>query len=184
MNITGIAWTLGIAQLLFGAGLIFGAPRLRAVWLDFPRHRAAAVLLAAAAIAWAAVVLWQSPLGRFEPYRRWLPLLAAGVYVATVLLADDLLAPRALGGILLLAAAPVLDAIRWEPAAWRYLFTVQAYLWVVTGMILVFSPFRFRHAGEWIFAGSWRASIAGGLLVLLGGFSILLALTVFMPAPS
>ncbi len=165
---TRIAWTVGIVYTLIGVVLAMNAAPLRRGLAHFPRHRVAGILLAAAAIGWTAILLWQGPLGWFEPYRRWLPYLAASVFALTILLVDALLAPRALGGLLLLAAAPVLAAIRWEPTPWRFILTSQAYLWVLLGMLLVFSPYRFRRACEWIFAAPHRARIIGGLITATG----------------
>jgi len=55
------------------------------------------------------------PLQSVRDFKPILWALAPLCYVLTVCFVEELLAARALGGILLLAAAPVLDAARWHP---------------------------------------------------------------------
>lgn len=179
MNISVIAVIIGMVYILAGLGLALGGGFVQRALGRFPRSQPAGIALAAMAMGWTAIILWNSPLGWFEPYRQWLPWLAVIIYLATVLLVDDLLAPRALGGLLLLVGAPVLDVIRWEPTSWRLALTVQAYIWVVAGMVLVFSPFRFRRLCEWIYKTGRRPVWAGAGVVGLGMIILGLTVTVF-----
>lgn len=179
MQINLIALIVAMVYLATGLTMGLGGAPVRRALTRFPRHRIAGAVLAAVAIAWAAVLFRQSPLGWFEPYRHTIPYLAVIIYLLTVTLVYELLAPRALGGLLLLVAAPVLDAIRWEPTAWRLVLTVQAYLWVIAGMILVFSPFRFRRVCDRVCRSRRRQNLTGGLLALLGLLMILFAMTVY-----
>lgn len=179
MPISHIAWIVGVLYFLTGLSLALGGAPVRSVLARFPRHTPSGIVLAAIAIGWTAFLFWHSPLGWFEPYRRWLPLIAAIVYLLTIWLVNELLAPRALAGIMLLAAAPVLDSIRWEPTAWRFVLTVQAYIWIVTGMILIFGPHRFRLVCEWIYRRPKRTLWSGTFIVIAGLTMILLGATVF-----
>ena len=179
MHITHIAYITAIVYIFAGLTLAMGGASVRNGLARFPRSRIAGAVLAAVAIGWAATILWHSPLGWFEPYRHTIPYLAVAVYLLTVCLVHELLAPRALGGLLLLVAAPVLDGIRWEPTAWRLVLTVQAYIWVVAGMFVVFSPYRFRRVCDMVYRSRRRKNMTGGLIALLGILMIILALTVY-----
>lgn len=179
MHIALIAFIVAMVYLAVGLTTLFGGAPVRDALMRFPRNRIAGAVLAAVAIAWAAVLFRQSPLGWFETYRHTIPYLAVVIYLLTVTLVHELLAPRALGGLLLLVAAPVLDAIRWEPTAWRLALTVQAYLWVIAGMMLVFSPFRFRRVCDRVYQSHRDKNLTGGLIALIGLLMIILAMTVY-----
>lgn len=137
-------------------------------WLQaFPRNRKWAVVLAALNTAWAAWWVYQMPLGRFAWIQPWLGLLALAAWWLTIRFMDELLAPRMLGGFLLLLAVPILNAARWHPSPWRLIVPVLVYIWVLWGMWLMLSPYRFRHSFEWVYATPQRArSLYGGLLAI------------------
>jgi hypothetical protein len=86
---------------------------------------------------------------------------------------DELLSPRALGGFLLLAAGPVLDAARWNPSGWRLIVTVIAYLWIGFGLLLLLSPWWFRRIV--LLATKNRSALrVGGAVKLFAGIGLLL----------
>ncbi len=177
MHISHIASLVAIIYLSVGLMLALGGAFVRETLARFPRNHVAGAVLAAIAIGWAATLFWNAPLGWFEPYRHTIPFIAAAVYLLTVLLVHELLAPRALGGLLLLVAAPVLNSIRWEPTDWRLVLTVQAYIWVIAGMLLVFSPYRFRRVCNRIYQQPGRPIVTGVLFAILGVFMGILAMT-------
>ncbi len=179
MHITQISCIIGLSYIFTGLALALGGNTVRNCLKLFPRHRIAGIILAAAAIGWTALLLWHSPLGWFEPYRHTLPYLAAAICLLAIILADELLAPRALGGLLLLVAAPVLNAIRWEPTAWRLALTVQAYIWVIAGMMFVFSPHLFRRMCNWTYASPRRTKLIAWTAAAVGAFNLVLGATVY-----
>ncbi len=142
--------TLVLAILLaIESTALLVTPRRVRIWLQrFPRDVWSGRILAALAVLWAAWVVYEMPLGRFES---WKPM----VWPVAVLLAgfvwyymDELLAPRALGALLLLYPAPLLAAARWHPSRWSAVVSVLAYLCVVKGLILLLGPYWFRVAVE------------------------------------
>ncbi len=179
MHISHIAYLLALIYLSAGLILALGGTSVHEMLKQFPRNRVAGAILAALAIGWSALLFWNSPLGWFEPYRQTIPYIAVAVYLLTVTLVHELLAPRALGGLLLLVAAPVLNSIRWEPTAWRLVLTVQAYIWVIAGILLVFSPYRFRRFCNRMDQIRGRHGITGTLFALLGICMAILAMTVY-----
>jgi len=136
---------LGVGSGALGAALVL-APRATLRGLAaFPRNRMAGWLLSAVALAWCGSLLYGGPLGFLAPYRRALFVLVPGSVVAVGLLMDDLLAPRALGGLLILAPAPILAAARWHQSPWHFVMSALAYVLVVVGCVLVMTPYQFRR---------------------------------------
>ncbi len=139
------------------------AARLRA----FPRSRTAAWLLSGAAVAWSAWVIRSSEMGWFPVLHPWiLPASVAG-WVLMNFFMDELLAPRALGGLLLLAADGWLAAVRMHPSGWSRAPAVLAYVLVLAGMALVLSPHLFRRTLAPVLAPASRLrGVAAGVAVL------------------
>lgn len=142
--------TVLLAGVFTAAGLIgLGAPALaRRLLLGFPRSRTMRWVLTAIVLGWCGHLLYHGPLGFLEPYRVWLLLLVPLAVVLLCCYVDELLAARALGGLLILVPAPMLDAARWEPSLWRYAPILLAYVMVVVGAWLVAAPYVFRKAVE------------------------------------
>ncbi len=87
------------------------------------------------------------------------------------------LAARGLGCLLLLAAALILDAGFLYDGWATALLKIMAYLWVVVGMILVYSPHYGRDAILYVTQTpqrlrlfSWPGVIFGVLIIALGIF--------------
>jgi len=91
---------------------------------------------------------------------------------------DDLLAPRALGAILLLAPSPILAMVRAADTQWSCAVAAVAYLMVAAGLVLVVSPYRFRTcAGNWT-ATDRRCRILAAALTAPALFLAILAVAV------
>ena len=124
-------------------------------------------------------MLLHANLGRFDIVKPALYLLAPACFFLLINFLDELLSARALGGLLLLIANPVLNAARWHDSAWRYVPIVLAYVWAVAGMLLVLSPYLFRR---WVLpfcASDGRARLAGAALLALAILLGALAFAVF-----
>lgn len=148
MDLSTYGYIVGAILAFIGlAALGAKEPFLRAVQA-FPRHALWARMLTAVVLGWTVWILFNMSLGWFEPYKNTIYILAPIAYFLIVIYLDELLAPRMLGVLLLLAAAPVLDAARWHDSPWRLVLTVIVYVWVVWGMVLVLSPYRFRNTIE------------------------------------
>jgi hypothetical protein len=161
--------------LVLGGAACAAAPA--GVWRGiraFPRHALAGRLLTAIALAWVAWLLVEMPLGRFERFKPLLWILAPGSFVLIVMYVDELLAPRALGGLLLLLATPMLDAARWHGSPARFVIAALAFALVLVGMLLFISPYRFRTQLAWMErpgaarAAGIGAAAAGAAVFALG----------------
>lgn len=178
-----------VAVALGGLGLVKSAfwllaPGLARKWTEgFPRSRAAAWLLTAAGLGWVTWLILATPLGRGELFgvlvdwdqvKQWLTVVSPVLYFLIVFFMDELLAPRALGALMLLVPEPILSAARWHDSPWRLVMTVLAYAMVVAGIVLVLSPYRFRmSAAAWTGTdrrcrqlGIAGAALSAGLVIL------------------
>lgn len=173
-----IGWTLaglGAAGLAAAAALI-GFPGMLRRGLDaFPRSKMPGWILSAIGTFWVTWVVYHAALGRFEFVKPLVPYAGVALFAALVYFLDELLAPRALGGLLLLVANPVLMGIRWTGSGWRIVPVLFAYAWVVAGCALMLHPWLFRKA-HIRFLGSdaacrrWGwAKLAGGIVLLAAG---------------
>jgi hypothetical protein len=159
--------------------MTFAAQSAQAALLRFPRHRGAGMVFAAAALCWSAWMLYRMPLESLEQYKPWLLVLTPASIVLVTIFMEDLLAPRALGGLLSLAPVLLLDAARFHPSPWSLLVKVIAYIMVIKGMALLLNPYLFRRFILLLTGSTRRMRLAGccglGVAVLLA----VLALTVY-----
>jgi hypothetical protein len=157
------------------------APRLMRTFLaGFPRHFWIGAVLASLALVWSALEVNAMPLGNFIGDYKWLLWILTPLVLGLVLVfMNELLAPRALGGLLLLVANPVLSIQCLYDSRATWVIAGLAYLWVVAGMVLVLSPFRFRHVVERCCGTDSRCRLAGIAGMAVGGVLILLGMTVF-----
>jgi uncharacterized protein YjeT (DUF2065 family) len=166
---TLFAIALVMASVLLALSLPFAAAPDRAVAFlaRFPRSRIAGGVLAAVSLFCAATVVYNAELGKFNSLKPGLMFLAVVAFFLVFFLMDELLAPRALGGLLLLCATPILNAARWHESAMRLVPVVIAYIVVLAGLFLVLNPYLFRKTVERIGVSQsrWRAIGGGGIAV-------------------
>jgi uncharacterized membrane protein YhaH (DUF805 family) len=171
-----LAWT---AVICGGLILFVHVPcvvmpgHVRAAVKMFPRSKWSGWILTACALGWAAWVLATSPLGRIERYKPLLYVLTPGAFVLIIFFMDELLAPRALGGLMLLAPLSMLSAAKFHESSLSLVIVVLAYVLVVAGMTLVLSPYLFRKIGRFCIESEERCQ---GLGVIGVGFGILVVI--------
>ena len=181
-----IEWSLSTAACLLGTVLVllhlpalFAPESCRRLVAGFPRNKLAGSLLTGFALLCVGYIVYHAEMPRFDHLKVGLFVVIPVAYILIVKYLDELLAPRALGGLLLLAADPLLDIARWHPSPVRLVVTSVVYIGIVTGMLLVLSPYRFRKAYAFWVSDDTRCRLGGGLGVLLGGVLIVLGLTVY-----
>lgn len=146
---------LAVIALIFGGcltsvyGWFVAAPEAALSWLKkFPRNAPAGWVLTVVDMAWVTWRLYQTPLGRFEHLRPGLYILVPVVTILIIKCMDELLAPRALGGLFLLLGSPLIEAARLNDSKWSLVITVLAYIMVVKGIVLVLNPYQLRKKQE------------------------------------
>jgi hypothetical protein len=105
-------------------------------------------------------------LGEFFHLRPFLMILVPLSVFLVILYCDEFLAARALGCLLLLAAAIPLDAAFLKEPPSRLLLVVVAYAAIIKGLFWVGMPYLLRDQVNWATAtaGRWRLLCAGGLV--------------------
>ncbi|MBI9021252.1 MAG: DUF2065 family protein, partial [Verrucomicrobia bacterium] len=129
-------------------------------------------------MVWAAYAVTTLHLGAFDAVKVHLYWIAPVCIALGCLYLDEMLSVRALGGLLLLAAGPILNAARWNPSDWRLIITVIAYVWIITGLVFLLEPWWFRRLTEPAIQKDLTLRI-GGLVKAAVGFG-LLALAVWV----
>lgn len=116
-------------------------------------------------------------MGFLDTYKQYIYFIAPAVFIASVVYMNELLAPRALGGFLLLIAVPILQIARWHESEWRLMVVVLVYLWILYGLVLLMSPWWFRKLykpflenGLLFKATAYGKTAFGIILLLLGIF--------------
>jgi hypothetical protein len=139
----------------------------------FPRDVWSGRILAALAVFWSACIVRDMPLGRFDVYKPLIWPLAVVLAGFVWVYMDELLAPRALGALLLLYPAPVLAAARWHDTPSSVVMSFVAYVCIVKGMALLLTPYWFRVAAERFLNSTARCRVWGGG-ALAGSIGLLL----------
>ncbi len=177
-----LAWmTLGLAAVMgaLHAALVLCPARLRAAFAAFPRSVWPGRVLSAVGLGWAGWLLRDMPMGPLDAYKSWLVVLTPVTIGLTWFYLDELLAVRALGGLLLLIPAPILVAARLHPSQLTVVISAVCYLMVVKGLVLVLSPYVFRTWSARFLTSDRACRVAGGAGVLVDVVLVTLALTVY-----
>ena len=135
------------------------------------------VTLMLAATIWFVALTGLMDLGELSNMRVQLMVVWAVAGVLVVIFVPGFLAVRGLGCLLLLAAALILDAAFLVQIPARYVMTILAYLWAISGMVLVYSPHLGHGAIEYatetpqrLRLFCWPGAVFGLLLIFLGIF--------------
>lgn len=163
--------------IVAGLVLLLSPRAIESALAAFPRSVWPGRILAAVAVVWFAYLLLQEKMSFIEEHRAMVYLGAPLVYLAAVFLMDELLSVRAFGGVLLLLPQPILASAFSNDHPSRLIMTTFAYVLVIVGCVLVWSPFLFRKAVE---ALGRRPFLRRGFGVGVGMFgALLLALGLF-----
>ena len=178
MSLQYISIILGI--LATGGGVLgFFRPDLVKRFAElFPRSVIPAWIFTALCCWLGAKEALSMNMGFLDAYKKFIYVLSPAVFVASVVYMKELLAPRALGGFLLLIAVPIVRTASLSGAPYFQILVAVVYLWVIYGMVLLFSPWYFRktysvilnHDG--IFRGVALTKTAAGILFLVLGLFV------------
>jgi hypothetical protein len=178
MSLSILSILVGIVFLPIGLLGLVQPERLTALASWFPRSAWPGRLLAAVALPWAAYFqLITPPVAGHALFTNLVMWSVPLAFLLILIYLKELLSIRALGGILLLAATPLLKQARLHESSLSIFVTLVTYALIVVGIIWVLSPFRFRHWFERCSAtpsrlrnGSLVCTFLGGLFVILGLF--------------
>ena len=179
MDLPEVSIALGAVLAALHAPLLLAPAVSRKFLAAFPRSRVFAWLLTAVDLAWSAWLLYHAPLGRFECVKDFLFILTPAAFFLVVFFMDELLAARALGGLLILVPAPLLNAARWHDSALRLTVVMLAYVLAIQGVMVVLSPYKFRKTVQRLAGNDFACRVMGIVGVAVGLLVLALGLTVF-----
>ena len=174
-------WTLSLGALigLYGLATLAMPARISVTQLSFPRDKWLGYILSTVALTWAGVLLYKLPLEFLIPYRRYFPIVIGLSIPFAWYAMPDLLAARALGGVMVLIPAPVLQLARVHPSDWRLLVVILMYIMAVAGMTFIMAPYLLRDLLGAISKTKGRVRFCGMIRSILGAMLIWVALAIF-----
>lgn len=160
---------------LCAAGVLAFPARFSAMLAAFPRNRVLGIALTAVALLWSAMLLNNMTLGELGKYKHLLYILTPAAFFLVVFFLDELLAARAFGGLLMLYPTLMVDIARWHPSSWRLVVVSLAYIFVIAGMWITLSPFKFRTWTTALMATSFSRFATGFLLITVTALLLITA---------
>ncbi|MDE1170360.1 MAG: hypothetical protein PW734_03990 [Verrucomicrobium sp.] len=174
-SLQAVALAVGALWIVLHLPAALAPDRAAAFLVRFPRSRPLGVLLMGLVTIWGLWLGATVDLGDFTPMRPailWVTLIL-GVFMTAY--SQEFLAVRGLAALLLLGANVLLDAcfLRDEPS--KLVLVSFAYVWIVAGLALLFSPYLMRDlAGTLqknprrLRLAAWAGAAFGAVLLLLG----------------
>lgn len=164
---------VGVFLVVLGLLALLRRPAME-VWLAaLPRSRSWGLGLLAVAAVWFWILILTIDLGEFDNWRKIFLLLIPVCAFLTGRYMDELLAPRAIGMLLLLSAEPLLESAFLRPEHSRLVLVILVYAGIIFGMFWIGMPYVMRDQIGWLSASGrrWKAgafgAIAYGVLLLL-----------------
>ncbi len=178
-------YSFTLKTMMLVVGLLLIASHLYALvrggaareWLrSFPRNKPAGAILTIILAAWFFWLVKVSDLGEFSNWRDLVLYLTPVSAVLAIFYMQEFLAVRALGGLVLMAAEPILESAFLREEQSRLLLVALTFVWIIVGMFWVGMPYTLRDQISWVSATEkrWRAAAFAGLaygtlLVVVGG---------------
>jgi hypothetical protein len=166
----------GLVLAALGGALLSGSSLVSSSLKAFPRSPNATLVFFGAATVWFLYRVWNLSPADFGEYH--VPLFIGFALVAAFSFwcVPDFLAVRGLAALVLLAAAPLLDAGYMNFQLQVYPLKIFVYLCIALAIWLGASPYRLRDFFEWLFRTSGRPRAVGAALL---GYGVLLGMIAF-----
>jgi len=172
-----VAIVLGVLYLAGHVPGLIQPERFYAFLRPLPRQHVLGVVLVAAAGFWFCFLTATQDIGELSPMRWNLTIAWAVGAILLIIFVPNFLAVRGLALLLLLGVYVMLDACFLIASPWRLVITILAYVWAVTGIVLIASPYLLRDVLEVCCRDAQRCrlfsaagTVFGLLLVCLGAF--------------
>ncbi len=178
MSLQWISILLGVLALAGGLTGIFRPGLIRRFAEVFPRSVVPAWILTALCCALGAREALHMNMGFMDSYKMYIYILAPAVFLASVTYMKELLAPRALGGFLLLIAVPIVKTAALSGKPMFQVVVALVYFWIIFGLILLMSPWWFRKLyapfmeNEGLFKSTAAAKSMFGIILIILGMSV------------
>ena len=153
-------------------------PDLVKPWLKkFPRNEKIGIILVIIAFAWTLIIWSGMDLQEFFKIERTVQLILIAGCIGVIVYVKEFLAVRALGFLMILAAAPILDSAFLKEPQTRLLIVALAYAIALKGMFWVGMPYLLRDQINWVLAKDKRLTI-GAILGVVYGLVVLICAVV------
>jgi hypothetical protein len=177
MSLFAATLLAGLILLAFGLPLLIDHSGAKAALQAFPRSASAGYVVFGAGAAWFLYNIWNLSKADFGEYRTLLFIGFAAIAVLAFKCVPDFLGVRGACALVLVGAAPFLDAAFMDYDRPLRLFMVAfVYTALAIAIWLGAQPWRLRDFFGWLFARSGRSRGFGGFLVAYG---VLLCATAF-----
>jgi hypothetical protein len=159
----------GLLLILVGIPLLLDLAGAKAAMKAFPRSASAGYVVFGAAAAWFLYNILHLSNADFGEYRYYLFAGFATVAILAFKCVPDFLGVRGASALVLIGAAPFLDAAYMEYTHPPRLFTVSfIYVAIAFAIWLGAQPWRLRDFFDWLFARPLRSRGLGGLFLAYG----------------
>jgi hypothetical protein len=159
----------GLILIVIGLPLLLDFSGVKAAIKAFPRSPSAGYLVFGVAAAWFLYNILHLSNADFGEYRYYLFAGFAGVAVLAFKCVPDFLGVRGASAMVLIGAAPFLDAAYMEYGHPQRLFMVSfVYVAIAIAIWLGAQPWRLRDFFNWLFARPSRSRGLGGLFLAYG----------------
>lgn len=179
MSLQSVSILLGVLALMGGLTGIYRPELIRRFAELFPRSVIPAWVLTALCCWLGAREAFAMNMGFLDAYKGYIYIITPVVFIASVTYLKELLAPRALGGFLLLIAVPVIRTAALSGKPVFQVIVVLAYIWIVYGLILLLSPWWFRKFYKPFVENKSLFRVAAVSKTALGVILILLGIFVY-----
>jgi hypothetical protein len=168
----------GLILVLLGLPLLVDHSGAKAAIQAFPRSTSAGYVVFTAAAGWFLYNIWHLSNADFGEYRTLLFVGFGAIAVLAFRCVPDFLGVRGACGIVLVGAAPLLNAAYMEYEHPQRLYMVGlVYVAIALAIWLGAQPWRLRDFLQWLFARAARSRGVGGLLVAYGILLFVVAFT-------
>jgi hypothetical protein len=159
----------GLILIVVGVPLLLDLAGVKAAIKAFPRSTSAGYLVFGAAAAWFLYNILHLSNADFGEYRYYLFAGFAAVAVLAFKCVPDFLGVRGASALVLIGAAPFLDAAYMEYGHPPRLFMVSfVYVAIAFAIWLGAQPWRLRDFFSWLFARPLRSRGLGGIFLAYG----------------
>jgi hypothetical protein len=159
----------GLIMVGLGMPLLLGISGITSAMKAFPRSTSLGYFVFGVGAAWFLYVIWHLSKADFGDYRTVLVIGFGAIAVLAFKCVPDFLGVRGACAIVLLGAAPFLDAAYMEYSHPLRLFMVSiVYVAISLAIWLGAQPWRLRDFLNWLFAKEGRSRGFGGFLVAYG----------------
>lgn len=150
MNLSSITLSLGLIGLIVSIYGIFFPLKIYYFVEKFPRNVILGRVLAAICCILAARESFLMNMAGLNAYKNLIFIIAPVIFICSTVFLKELLASRALGGILCLISVSIVKTASLSGAHLFQIMSFIGYVWVIYGITLLLAPWNFRKINDFL----------------------------------